>query len=258
MKKIVFVISVLALCACDKYYIPEPDDHHYTGPAANTTISQLDTYWQNHGNGIITDDIIIKCVVAGNDMENNIERQLYVQDSTGGCVLLIDAPYLYRHYIIGQELYLHCRNMCLKENEQGLQLGMYRYYIDSALVLFEGLYEQECPQYVFLSHNVYDIAPYEMYSMEDFTGHLNTLVRIPQVVFGNGGTASFLDTTGSVTYHSLRVGNEWLWMRISPLAWFSSDILPSDTCTVTGLLTVENGLQCIQPRSRADIKSLQK
>lgn len=258
MKKIVFLAFAIVVCACSKYYIPEPDDHHYTGPAANATISMLEQYWQDHGNGNITDDIIIKCVVAGNDMEGNVERQLMVQDSTGGCILCIDAPYLYRHYVIGQELYVHCRNMYVKEDEKGLQLGMYRYYADSIIGLFEGLYEQQCSQYVYLSENIYDITSHEIYAIAHCPEYMNTLVTVPQVLFHNGGNIPFADNNSNVTYHAMSVNDGVVWMRVSPLAWFASDVLPHDTCSVTGVLGVENGLWCVTPRNRADIKPLQK
>jgi hypothetical protein len=131
MKNRILTFSSLAIAfmvmlgmACNKKF-DQPGLDTNPGVTANTTIKQLKTlYTLNSGEmRLITDDIIIKGTVVGNDRTGNIYKMIYIQDATGGIEVDIDATGLYNTMPVGREVFILCKDLHIANVSSMIKLG---------------------------------------------------------------------------------------------------------------------------------------
>jgi len=127
--KLSFAIMFLAgtafiLNSCKKDFDSPP------GPAdpnivANTSIAALKAlHTSSAAYDVITTDLIISGVVVANDRSGNLYKQLYIQDSTGGLQVLLDASGLYGTYPVGRRIFIRCKGLCISDYNGTMQLGV--------------------------------------------------------------------------------------------------------------------------------------
>ena len=129
MKKIQYIIMTLACvllasCMADDYAAPETDEapfgNNYIEETNVITIAQLKakyaTVIANDDMKQITDDIQIKGVVVGNDIEGNIYNEVSIDDGTGAFIICIAQGGLFGYLPVGQEILVDLR---------GLYIGAY-------------------------------------------------------------------------------------------------------------------------------------
>lgn len=127
--KLSLMLTILASFAvlfnsCKKEFDapPAPGD-----PAivANTTIAGLKAMHTTGGAyDIINDDIIISGIVTANDKSGNLYKQLYIQDSTGGLQIMLDAASLFGSYPVGRRLFIRCKGLCISDYNRTMELGV--------------------------------------------------------------------------------------------------------------------------------------
>ncbi|MBC7650424.1 MAG: choice-of-anchor J domain-containing protein [Deinococcales bacterium] len=117
-----FFVTILAasiITSCNKKFDEPPLDTN-PGVTANTTIKQLRALSTGYGVfNLITTDIIITGTVVGNDKSGNIYKEIYLQDSTAGIAVQLDATGLYNSYPIGREIFILCKGLYIA-NESGM------------------------------------------------------------------------------------------------------------------------------------------
>ena len=114
----IFAGLLVILTGCVKKNFDEPPINipHVTFQA-NATVDTLKKLYGFHTDTLkITQDIIIKAVVVGNDESGNIYKKIFVEDNTGGLDIEIDQASLYTSFKIGQRVFIKCK---------GLYLGQY-------------------------------------------------------------------------------------------------------------------------------------
>jgi len=127
--KLSFAIMFLAgtafiLNSCKKDFDspPGPADPNIT---ANTSIAALKAMHTTGGAyDLITTDIIISGVVVANDKSGNLYKQLYIQDSTGGLQVLLDASGLYGTYPVGRRIFIRCKGLTITDYNRTMELGV--------------------------------------------------------------------------------------------------------------------------------------
>ena len=118
------IASVFILNACKKTF-DEPPGPGDPGIIANTTIAALKAKHTVSGNyDVINSDVIISGIVVANDKSGNLYKELYVQDSTGGINVKLDANSLYTSYPVGRKVYIKCNGLCLSDYNRLVQLGV--------------------------------------------------------------------------------------------------------------------------------------
>ena len=127
--KLSFVITLLMSAAfilnsCNKDFDspPGPGDPNIT---ANTSIAALKAlHTSTAAYDVITTDRIISGVVVANDKSGNFYKQLYIQDSTGGLQILLDAAGLYGTYPVGRKIFIRCKDLCISDYNGTMELGV--------------------------------------------------------------------------------------------------------------------------------------
>ncbi|RYY44989.1 MAG: hypothetical protein EOO06_17265 [Chitinophagaceae bacterium] len=127
--KITFVAMLFAglamlLNSCKKDFDAPP------GPAdpaivANTTIAALKALHQTAGAyDIITSDLVIEGVVVANDRSGNLYKQIFIEDTTGGLQIALDATNLFNTYPVGRKVFIRCKDLCISDYNNTPQLGV--------------------------------------------------------------------------------------------------------------------------------------
>jgi Family of unknown function (DUF5689) len=127
VKLLMAVIIIAAsgtLSSCKKTFDNPP------GPAdpaivANTSIKSLKALHTFAGAyNVITTDIIISGVVVADDKSGNLYKQLYIEDSTGGLQVLLNASSLYGTFPVGRKLFIKCNGLCITDYNGTMELGI--------------------------------------------------------------------------------------------------------------------------------------
>jgi Family of unknown function (DUF5689)/Domain of unknown function (DUF5017) len=121
---VVMIASIGALSSCKKTFDSPPGS---SDPAivANTSIKDLKARHTVAGAyDIITSDIIIAGTVVANDKSGNLYKQLFIQDSTGGLQILLDANSLYGTYPVGRKIWIRCNGLCISDYNGLMELGV--------------------------------------------------------------------------------------------------------------------------------------
>ena len=247
---------VASFTSCDiDYDAPPLAVPTYTGAAANMTIAQLKTKYATATQekpDTITDSIIVKAYVGGNDEGGNIYKTLYVQDSSAAIALLVDQSSVYSTYRVGQEVYLDLKGMVISAYGGELQIG------------YPGAYLFRTSWADFQTHVLKngwaDTASVSPLTVSDFSV-LNSavarnsmrLVRLTGVKFNDGGTLNFAEANGYGNRTLTDAQGNTIAVRTSNYANFATTKLPSGTGTVMGILGRYNGAWQILIRTIDDV-----
>jgi len=118
------MIAALAVVGCKKKY-DEPVTIGNPGVTANKTIKELKTLYTTVSGDLklITDDIIIRGIVVGNDKTGNIYKTLYIQDATAGIQIDVDATGLYNIFPVGREVFVMCKGLYIANSASMIKLA---------------------------------------------------------------------------------------------------------------------------------------
>lgn len=117
MKKIIIILLAalflagISSCIKEKYTNPMVTN---TDPdiTPNTTIAAIEAMY--NGSPVqFTQGQILEAVVVGDDKSGNLYKQLAIEDSTGGIMLMITAYDLYTTYPVGRRLFIQLQGLYL-------------------------------------------------------------------------------------------------------------------------------------------------
>lgn len=247
---------LLAIVACDKDYdMPPLNEPKYDGAPANITIAQLKEKYKDATQDkaiTITDDLILKAVIGGDDRSGNIYKQLYIQDETGGMSFQVDQGSVYSNYPQGQTIYINLKGLSVSVYGGEQQLG------DPNGYLYRTPYETF--QEKVLKDGWPDVnnIPIKEFSniaklSDDVVANSWTVVRLTGVHFENGGAATFAPEDGYGTQNLKDVNGNSIVVRTSNYADFASNTLPAGTGTVVAVLGRFNGSWQLTIRSIDDV-----
>ena len=118
---IAVVYTFLASCMADtdSFEAPKLDESPYGNNALTeeglVSIAELKNMYGNtisaDGMEQVTDDIKIKGVVTGNDIEGNIYNEVSIEDGTGAFIICIAQGGLYGYLPVGQEILISLKDL---------------------------------------------------------------------------------------------------------------------------------------------------
>ena len=121
---VIIIAASATLSSCKKTFDNPP------GPAdpaivANTSIKGLKAMHTSNGAfDVVTSDLIISGVVVADDKSGNFYKQIFIQDSTGGLQILLDAASLYGTYPVGRKIFIKCKGLCISDYNRTMELGV--------------------------------------------------------------------------------------------------------------------------------------
>ena len=122
---LIALLLLAGLSSCIKEKLDSPPAGG-TDPniAVNYSIGQLKASYRGASFQIVH-DYVIAAVVVANDSSGNLYKQLAIEDSTGGIMLMMDASGLYNNYPVGRRLFIKLNGLYLGQKKGLLQLGSY-------------------------------------------------------------------------------------------------------------------------------------
>lgn len=250
-KLVYLAVASLTVASCVKDFDAPPIAKPEYNGEANITIAQLKQRYASTAPDaptLIDVAFVMKAYVTGNDQSGNIFKQLYVQDTTGAINIGVDQNSMYTAYGVGQEVFVNLHGLSIVNYAGELQIG------------YAGTQANRIPWQTFQTQIFLNgwpdtalVTP-KTVRMADLTPEMvNTLVRLDDVYFVNGGKNNF--TTGNnATNEPIKdsSGNA-LDVRTSSYANFAADPLPEGSGTVVGLLGRFNGSWQLLVRSTDDV-----
>ncbi len=117
---LLLLVFLIGISSCIKEH-PDSPPGNGTDPAgisANTTVNAVKALSAPNLNETvtITQDLVVSVVVVGDDQSGNYYKQLVVQDSTGGIMLMLDVSSLFSKYPIGRRLFIKLKGLVLVNN----------------------------------------------------------------------------------------------------------------------------------------------
>lgn len=230
------IVGVLSKFGSDyQLYIRSTNDLNFVNdplvsvPVRNKSIAELKAMYTS-GNYQITENVVVKGMVVGNDISGNLYRQLFIEDESAGIEFKVYVKDLYKNYPVGTIVTINCNGMYLGTYGGVVQLGG----------LFNGnfgnLSEAEFNQKMFFS-GMESVVPSEVSIPEINDGMIGKLVKLQGVQFVDSDLGKkYADS--SPTNRTLKDANgNTIIVRTSNYADFATMLLPSKSGTITAILT---------------------
>lgn len=192
----------------------------------------------------------LKANVVGNDESGNIYKQVYLQDETGGILVIVNLTGVFAQFRVGQEVIVELDNLCVGKYYGAYQIGapMLSKSISSSgkvnygmnrltpRYFFDNIYRNGTPDVAKINslRKTYTAIPASTEAIR------NTLVHFDNVSFDGGGSNQFapmvdgVPTTGTV---KLNINGVKIDVRTSGYANFAADTIPAGTGSITAILS---------------------
>lgn len=248
-KLLLSALAGFAALSCYK----NPDLPPMSGPVydgeANMTIAELKAEFASASAYVeVTDELIIRGYVIGNDRAGNIYKQIYIQDETGGINIGIDKNGLFSEFRVGQEVFVELQGLYLGRYGGELQIGAGGPSPNriTPLIYPRHIFPNGLPSSANAIPRVTTIA--------DLTPEMvNTLVRLDNVSFPEGGQQPFAIESAATNRRLIDNAGNGIDVRTSNFADFRTNILPEGTGSIIAVLGRFNGAWQLMLRTYEDV-----
>ena len=254
------VALMVTLGSCKKTYDNPP------GPAdpnivANTSIKTLKAI--HTGSGVfdlITTDLIISGVVVADDKSGNLYKQLFIQDSTGGLQILLDANSLYGTYPVGRRIYIKCNGLCISDYNGTMELGVKA--LVGGLPSVQGIPANLVSKFVIGGSLNNPVVPtvvtqsqLGLNGMQD--KYLGMLIQLDDYAF-TSLTSTYSDTSAYKTTQNLDLkncsGSPAIILRTSAYADFAGIRVPQGRGSILAIYTIYGSTKQLIIRDTSDVR----
>lgn len=222
---------------------------------ANMTIAELLSLYTVNNNTIyseIPDGTVICGIVTSCDKERNCYRYLTLQDETGGIMIMMKNPELYKQYPVGAKVFVECGDMVIGHKYKNKQMAL----LDNGAMT--GIPKADESLYLFTDGRAgFEPEPRIITSLNHIDStYFNCLVRVKGCSMQNGGVDTYCPdsvTTYASRYMILEDSTR-LPLRTNARATFASELLPSGRCNMKGILVNSNSGPILYLRSLNDVE----
>lgn len=203
----------------------------------------------------ITKSYAIEGVVVGNDEHDNMYKSLFIQDSTGGIMLLLDGSSLYQNYPIGSFIRLRVQDLILSDYRRMVQLVA---AVDTSAgnLVTSGIPVPLFSKHITILAENYPVVPILVAPKNLGDSLQGRLIRVSNVEFSVTDTAqTYADKKNKIgASRSLKfcVGGT-IYLRTSGYADFAGIKTPTGNGDVVGVYSVYNYEKQILIRDTSDI-----
>ena len=226
---------------------------------ANTSIQQLKAMHTVAGAyDVITSDIIISGVVVADDKSGNLYKQLFIQDSTGGLQILLDANSLYGTYPVGRRIFIKCNGLCISDYNGLMALGVKATV--AGLPSQEGIPGNLISNYVIGGSLNNPVVPKVVTISQLGTNmqnpYLGTLIQLDGFAF-TAPTGTYSDTSAyksTVNRDIKNCSNNTIIVRTSAYASFAAQTVAPGRGTILAIYTTFGTTKQLLVRDTTDIR----
>jgi hypothetical protein len=277
IKYILFALVCILFSSCmgDSYADPNLDESPYGNNALTETnvitIAQLKAKYSsvisNSGMEQVTDDIQIKGIITGNDIQGNIYNEVAIQDATGAFLICIAQGGLYGYLPVGQEVLVDLKGLYVGAYGMQGEIGTpYTSASGSTYVsrMSRALWDQHYKLIGTADTSKVVSEIFNVSKLKDANylaancGKLMTIKNVKLKVAD--GKAVFAPNDGTVTLTANCANRELsgysssnIVVRTSTYADFANDVMPTEAVDITGIFTRFRSTWQILLRSTADI-----
>lgn len=257
------MLTMVAI-ACKKKF-DDPATVTNPGVTANKTIKELKTLYPTNSGDIklITDDIIIRGVVVGNDRTGNIYKSIYIQDYTGtlatssGIQVDIDATGLYNIFPVGREVFILCKGLYISNISNMIHLGTR--VVENGTPSAGGIRNIYVDTYIkrgLLNQKVDTIPVSAVASLNN--DYQSMLIRLTGFEVNSADLSkTYADTSANKSSTNINLqncGGQTIIVRSSGYANFAGIKVPQGNGTVTAIYTVFNTTKQLIIRDTTDMQ----
>ncbi|MCD7971250.1 MAG: DUF6359 domain-containing protein [Candidatus Azobacteroides sp.] len=260
-----FFILSSVLFSCDErdFDIPAFENPQYDGEATMTILEFIEKYRHVEDTLRITDEDIISGYITANDISGNIYKQIVIQDHTAAMVISIDQTNLYNDFVVGQLVFVECKDLYVGRTYQMLQLGEYYQSGNYSqigrmdwLVAKSKIHKSGRPDPTVIEPEIITAADYSKLTDEYNVGKL---YKLQDVMFKDAGEKVFAtdaevsgNAVDKVVYFVENPSNT-VTTRNSTYADFAKLTVPEGVGSLVGVLSTYLGNPQFMMRSAEDI-----
>ena len=254
---IVLMTSATMLTSCKKDF-DNPPGASDPNIVANTSIKALKAMHTTPGAyDYISGDVIISGVVTANDKSGNFYKQLWIQDSTGGLQVLLDAASLFGTYPVGRRVFIKAQGLTISDYNGTMELGIKSNV--SGLPSLEGIPGALISQYVIGGSLNNPVVPIVVTLSQLTTNmqdrYLGSLIQLDGYEFSDT-TATYSDTSvyKSTTNRDIKscTGPSVI-VRTSAYANFAGQRVASGNGSIVAIYTTFGSTKQLIIRDTADV-----
>ena len=250
---LLFSYSLLSIACLKQAAYAKPIDQ-----LSSDTIVSIKTMRKWHVNGsveVIVKSYAIEGVIVANDEHDNVYKSLFIQDTTGGIMILMDGTSLYQNYPVGSFVRVRIQNLVLTDYRRMLQLVASVDTTDGTLVS-SGIPVPLFSKFITVLKDNYPIVPLLVSAKSLGDSLQGRLIKISNVEFSATDTAqTFADKknkTGASRSIKFCSGGT-IYLRTSGYADFAGEKIPGGNGDIVGVYSVYNYEKQILIRDPSDI-----
>lgn len=221
----------------------------------------------DYRNGIsyaqVTDDMQIKAVVTGNDIQGNLYNEIAVDDGTGAIIIAISQGGLFGTLPVGAEILVDLKGLFVGNYGKQAEIGT-PYTNASGLTYVSRMKAQLWAQHFKLTGNTKSVEPLVFDKSMTMTQYGNVydgkLVTLKGVTFkGADGTATYATPgggAGSKNVYFNEYAQNFVMLYTSNYADFAANTLPTGKVNVTGIMKRFNNTWEIIIRTLDDVEEV--
>lgn len=277
IKYILFALICILFSSCmgEDYADPTITENPYGNNEITETnvitIAQLKSKYSavisSSGMSQVTDDIKIKGVITGNDIQGNIYNEVALQDSTGAFIICIAQGGLYGYLPVGQEVLVDLKGLYVGAYGMQGEIGMpYTSASGSTYVsrMSRALWDQHYKLIGTADASTVKAEAFDVSKIKDanyLVANCGKLMTIRNVKLkAADGKTVFAPNDGSVTLTANCANREItgysssnIVVRTSTYADFANAVMPTEAVDITGIFTRFRNTWQILLRSSDDI-----
>lgn len=237
MRKLLLIITLLSLSACQYDKFDDWDMQATQVPSPNITIADLNALASDQQLLQIGANYVITGTVTSHDKSGNFYKSIVIDDGTAGIEIMVGLYDLSNLYPLGSRIVVSTLELYLGIYDGVVQLGMNGYsyvgYMDHKVVANKYITLSETNQNVDIQHTTISQLS------DDFCGRL---VQIDNLKWSNTGSDTWTSenpVTGSLisTYSLFKDTNQnQVYVYVSAYADFASEMISEDYVNICGIL----------------------
>lgn len=252
-------IVSLTMISCVKQKFDSPPDSSLYDPGipVNATLKKVKALYNGSSPTLIDSNFTIAVYVTADDRSGSFYKQLVVQDSSAGIVILLGRNGLYTDYPVGRKIYIHCKGLYLGAYGKFMQIG-YTPDITNAL--------SEIPSAIISKHvvkaNTGNIIPPISVNISDLYSFnpdlLGKLIKIDSAQFIAADVNQPYAQDPNISSGTDRtiedcVGDDIV-VRMSGYANYRNELLPAGKGPITAIYSRYNNTPQLLIRDTFDVK----
>lgn len=251
------LLSTVMVIGCKKKY-DQPETILNPGVTANKTIKDFKAMYPTVSGDLklITDDVILRGIVIGNDKTGNIYKTLYIQDTTGGIQIDVEATGLYNIFPEGREVFVFCKGLYIANSANMIKLATR--VVENGTPTTAGIPQMYIDNYLKRGSLNNVVTPKVVTIAQLDNTYQSTLIQINSTEVTSADlTKTYADTSVNKSNTNITLQTctgSTIIMRTSGYANFAGYRVPQGNGSISAIYTVFNTTKQLIIRDTTDLK----